>query len=180
MDAVYETVMLSNVLDDDERFRGIIDAAIARGEVKAFKKYTGESEAKRAARVASARGEAGEAEDYARELGVHDKLFGGDKKGKGNAVKGKGKGKAKANGEDALAALIAGRQKERGDAFLDQLAEKYGAGAGAGSKKAKKGRQVVDDEPDEEAFQAAAARLGTGKKKASEDAAPKASKRTKR
>lgn len=176
MDAVYETVMLSNVLEDDERFRRIIDTAIESGDVKAFKKYTGESAAKREARAAEARGEAGEAEEYAKELGVHEKLFGGeDKKGKG---KGKGKGKAKSNDEDALAALIMGRQKERGDAFLDQLAEKYGAGGG--SKKSKKGKQVMDDEPDEAAFQAAAARLGSGKKKASEDAAPKASKRSKR
>lgn len=173
MDAVYETVMLSNVLDDDERFRGIIDTAIESGDVKAFKKYTGESAVKRAARLAEARGEATEAEEYAKDLGVHDKLFGGDKKGKGKA-----KGKAKASGEDALAALITGRQKERGDAFLDQLAEKYGAGAG--SKKSKKGKQVMEDEPDEAAFQEAAARLGRGKKKASEDAAPKASKRSKR
>lgn len=173
MDAVYETVMLSNVLEDDERFRGIINAAIESGDVKAFKKYTGESAAKRRARIAEARGEAGEAEEYAKELGVHDKLFGEDKKGKAKA-----KGKAKSNGEDALAALITGRQKERGDAFLDQLAEKYGAGAS--SKKTKKGKQVMEDEPDEAAFQAAAARLGSGKKKASEDAAPKASKRSKR
>lgn len=175
MDAVYETVMLSNVLEDDERFREIIDAAIESGDVKAFKKYTGESKAKREARTAEARGEAGEAEEYAKELGVHEKLFGEDKKGKG---KGKAKGKAKSNDEDALAALIMGRQKERGDAFLDQLAEKYGASAG--SKKAKKGKQVMEDEPDEAAFQAAATRLGSGKKKASEDAAPKASKRSKR
>lgn len=179
MDAVYETVMLSNVLEDDERFRGIIDAAIESGDVKAFKKYIGESEAKRAARMAEARGEAGEAEEYARELGVHDKLFGGEKGAPKGKAKGKAKGKgAKDNSEDALAALITSRQKERGDAFLDQLAEKYGASAG--SKKAKKGKQAMDNEPDEEAFQAAAARLGSGKKKASEDAAPKASKRSKR
>lgn len=178
MDVVYECVMLSNVLEDDERFRGYIDAAIAAGDVKAFKKYTGESAAKRAARVEEARGEAGEAEEYAKELGVHDKLFGA-----GGAAKGKGKGKSKkgkGNGEDALAALIMGRQKERGDAFLDQLAEKYGAGAS--SKKGKKGKQQAvedDEEPDEAAFQAAAARLGK-KNKAGEDAAPKASKRSKR
>lgn len=177
MDVVYECVMLSNVLQDDERFRRYIDAAIAAGDVKAFKKYTKESAAKKAARVEDAKGEAGEAEEYAKELGVHDKLFGsgGAAKGKG---KGKGKSKGKESGEDALAAIIMGRQKERGDAFLDQLAEKYGAGAS--SKKGKKGKQAVQDheEPDEEAFQAAAARLG--KKKASEDVAPKASKRSKR
>lgn len=177
MDVVYECVMLSNVLEDDERFRGYIDGAIAAGDVKAFKKYTGESAAKRAARVDEARGEAGEAEEYAKELGVHDKLFGAGVTAEGKG-KGKAKGKGKENGEDALAALIMGRQKERGDAFLDQLAEKYGAGPS--SKKGKKGKkQADDDEPDEAAFQAAAARLGR-KNKAGEDATPKTSKRSKR
>lgn len=177
MDAVYETVMLSSVLEDDERFRAIIDTAVESGDVKGYKAYTKESAAKREARVQAARGEATEAEEYAKELGVHDKLF-GDKKGAGGSkAKGKGKAKGKENSEDALAALIRGRQQERGDAFLDALAEKYGAGASAGKKKGKKGKQV-DEEPDEEAFQAAAAKLG--KKKASEDPAPKASKKSRR
>lgn len=176
MDALYETVMLSNVLEDDERFRAIIDQAIESGDVKKFKAYTGESAERREARVRTAREEAGEAEEYAKELGVHNKLFGDKKKGPG--AKGKGKGKGKENSEDALAALIRGRQKERSDTFLDGLAEKYGAGKGSSKKKKKMTVPEDDDEPDEEAFQAAAARLG--KKKASEDAAPKASKRAKR
>lgn len=44
LDRVYEVVMLSSVLEDDERFRAIIDKAIADGEVKGWKKYTEESE----------------------------------------------------------------------------------------------------------------------------------------
>lgn len=169
MNAIYETVMLSNVLEDDERFRAIIDQAIESGDVKSYKAYTNESQKSKEARVAAAKGEATEAEEYAKELGVHDKLF-GEKKG----AKGKGKAqKSKENSEDSLAALIRGRQKERGDAFLDALAEKYGAT----SKKSKK--KQVEEEPDEEAFQAAAAKLGK-KKKATEEPAPKAAKKSKR
>ncbi|KUI55729.1 hypothetical protein VP1G_03086 [Cytospora mali] len=176
MDGVYESVMLSSVLEDDERFRGIIDGAIEAGDVEAYKAYTKESKGKRLARVKAAQGEAAEAEEYAKELGVHDKLF-GDKKGGGKAAKGKGKGKGKAkgkenNGDDALAALIRGRQKERGEDFLEHLAEKY-----AGGSKKSKTKRKVEEEPDEEAFQAAASRLG---KKAPDDPAPKASKRSKR
>jgi DnaJ homolog subfamily C member 9 len=172
MDGVYETVMLSDVLVDDERFRRIIDEAIESGEVEAYKAYTKESTKSKQARVKAARGEAREAEDYAKELGVHDKLF-GEKKG-GTKGKGKGTGKGKENPEDALAALISSRQKDRGEDFFDHLAEKYGAKKSAKGKKKAAGQE----EPDEAAFQAAAARLG--KKKASEDPAPKAAKKSRR
>lgn len=170
MDSIYETVMLSDVLVDDERFRRIIDEAIESGDVKAYKAYTKESAKSKQARVKAAQGEALEAEDYAKELGVHDKLF-GDKKG---GAKGKGKSKGKENPEDALAALISSRQKDRGEDFFDHLAEKYGAKKSAKGKKKKE----MEEEPDEAAFQAAAARLG--KKKASEDPAPKAAKKSRR
>lgn len=149
MDYIYETVMLSNVLEDDERFRQIIDEAIADGEVEAFKKYTKESQKSKDARVKQARGEAEEAEEYAKELGVHDKLFGG-----------KGK-KSKKDSEADLAAIILKRQESRGS-FLDNLAEKYGAKPKGKGKK----RAMEEDEPDEEAFQAAAARLKKPKGKA--------------
>lgn len=153
MDKIYETVILSNVLEDDDRFRSILDEAIESGDVPDFRAYTKESKRKRDARVKAAKGEATEAEEYAKELGVHDKLF-GDKK----ASKQK-KGKA-ASGEDDLAALIQRNQQSRAG-FLDNLAEKYGA-----TSKSKKGkRPAAEEEPSEEAFQAAAARLKKPKKK---------------
>ncbi|CAM1501905.1 Fc.00g038890.m01.CDS01 [Cosmosporella sp. VM-42] len=152
MDKVYELVMVSSVLEDDERFRKIIEAAIENREVPSFRVYTKESKTRREARVKKARAEAAEAEDYAKELGVHDKLF-GDKKKK----KKKGKGSA----EDDLAALIQKRQKDRSQTFLDNLAKKYGAK----EPKAKKGKKrAVEEEPSEEAFQAAAAKLRKPKK----------------
>ncbi|KAL8421540.1 hypothetical protein RB596_002349 [Gaeumannomyces avenae] len=162
MEHVYEVVMLSDPLADDDRFRAIIDAAIAAGTVPREQK---------------------EAEDYAKELGVHDKLFGGggsaDKAagGKGKAAKAKGKGKGKSGeaDESALAALISKRQADRGSDFLDRLAEKYDAQP---KRSKKRGRADLDvDEPPEEAFQATAAR-----KEKKQAAAPKAtrSKRAKR
>lgn len=171
MDSIYQTVMLSDVLADDERFRRIIDEAIESGDVEAYKAYTKESAKSKQARVKAAQGEAREAEDYAKELGVHDKLF-GDKKG---GTKDKGKSKGKDNPEDALAALISSRQKDRGEDFFDHLAEKYGAKKPTKGKKKKK---AIEEEPDEAAFQATAARLG--KKKAPEDPAPKAAKKSRR
>ncbi|KAH7185446.1 DnaJ domain-containing protein [Fusarium flagelliforme] len=153
MDALYERVILSDVLEDDDRFRDIINRAIKSKKVPSFPAYTKETKKKREGRMKKAREEATEAEDYAKELGVHDKLF-GDKKGK---KKGKGKGSS----EDDLAALIQKRQQDRSESFLDHLAEKYGAKESKG-KKGKK--RSVEDEPSEEAFQAAASRLKGSKR----------------
>lgn len=151
MDLVYEQVMLSDVLEDDERFRKIIEEAIESNDVPRFPAYTRESKKRREARVKKARAEVKEAEDYAKELGVHDKLFGDKKKKK------KGKG----NSEDDLAALIQKRQQDRSESFLDHLTEKYGAK----ETKSKKGKKrVVEDEPSEEAFQKAASRLKRSKR----------------
>ncbi|KAG4222258.1 hypothetical protein PC116_g29267 [Phytophthora cactorum] len=155
MDKIYESVMLSDVLEDDERFRAIIDEAIANKDVPAFKAYTQESKKSKEARIKAAQKESVEAEEYAKELGVHDKLF-----GKKDKKDGKGKGK-KGSSEDDLAALIRSNQQGRAN-FLDNLAAKYGATPGA--KKGKK-RASPEEEPSEEAFQAAAARLKKKSKK---------------
>ncbi|KAK4459280.1 hypothetical protein QBC42DRAFT_274787 [Cladorrhinum samala] len=130
MDKVYESVMLSDVIDDDERFRAIIDQAIRDGEVEKYKKYAKETKKARDGRVKNARKEAKEAEELAKELGVDKKLKGGKKGG---------------GGEDALAALIRGNQAKRAGMF-DALAEKYGAKekSGKGGKK----RKVVEEEPE--------------------------------
>ncbi|EGX90896.1 DnaJ domain protein [Cordyceps militaris CM01] len=152
LDALFEHVILSSVVDDEERFRAIIDKAIQDEDVPAFKAYTKEPKLKRAARLKRARGEAAEAEDYAKELGVHEQIFGG-KKGKKNGKAG--------SSEDALAALIQKRQQNRSESFFDHLEAKYGAPG-----KGKKGKKrVVEEEPSEEAFEAAAAKLKSGSKK---------------
>ena len=130
MDAIYEQVMCSNVLEDDERFRKIIDQAIKDGRVQAHKSYTNESKASKKKRVANAKAEESEAMELADELGVKDKLFGNGKKGK-----------KKENDDDALKAIIQQRQQSRGDSFLANLEAKYGGG---GKRK--------DQEPPEEAF----------------------------
>lgn len=152
MDALFEHVILSSVVDGEERFREIIDEAIQNEDVPAFKAYTKEPKLKRAARLKRARSEAAEAEDYAKELGVHDQIF-GDKKSKK---------KGKAGSEDALAALIQRRQQDRSESFFDHLEAKYAA-----PSKGRKGKKrvVEEEEPSEEAFQAAAAKLKNGPKK---------------
>lgn len=68
--------MLSSPLDDEERFREIIDAAIESKVVEAYPAYTNETEKQKTARMKAARKEAKEAEDAAKELGLRVKLAG--------------------------------------------------------------------------------------------------------
>jgi DnaJ family protein C protein 9 len=149
MDGIFEEVMLSNPLEDEDRFRAMIDEEIDEKRVEAYEAYIKESKTKRKKRVAEAKKEAKEAMQMAEELGVKDKLFGN---GKGGAKKGK-----KGGGEDTsgLAALIQQRQKERSGNFLADLEAKYAP--------KKKGKRVMEDEPPEEAFEKTAKRSKRGK-----------------
>ncbi|KAJ5755566.1 hypothetical protein N7533_005109 [Penicillium manginii] len=138
LDGIYESVMLSNVLDDDERFRAIIDEAIAAGEVEKYDNYTEESEAKRDRRVKRAKKEAKEAEKMSKKM-ENDKKKKAAKASKGSA-----------GGEDDLLALITKRQQQRGQGFLAHLEEKYAQPNGK--------KRGPPDEPSEEAFAAVGAR----------------------
>ena len=176
LDRVYECVMLSDVLEDDERFRGILDEAIAGGEVQGWERYVKESEESKAKRVKRAEKEARLAEKEKLKM---------EKKAK---EKGKGKKGGADDGEAGLMALIQGRQKERGASFLDRLEAKYkdeeagqkagkkvGGGkkpTGPGSKKRKQVEEEEEeetgdavDEPPEEAFAAMQERMEHGRKR---------------
>ncbi|EFQ99293.1 chaperone dnaJ 6 [Nannizzia gypsea CBS 118893] len=142
MDGIYEQVMASDVLEDDDRFRAIIRAAIEEGEVADYPAFTDEPVETKRARRRAAREEAGEAMEMARELGVEEKLFGSKKKGS-KGSKGKADG-----GEDALMALIQQRQKSRGESFLANLEAKYAPK----TQNNKHRKRAAEDEPPEEAF----------------------------
>ncbi|KAH9205504.1 hypothetical protein DL95DRAFT_376137 [Leptodontidium sp. 2 PMI_412] len=149
---IYESVMLSDPLEDEDRFRGYIDAAIRSGDVRGFKIYTEESEKDREKRMKRARLEA---EKEAKEAEVEVKKM-------------ESKKKAKKDSLGDLAALIQRRQVNAGSSFLDNLEAKYKAQEKEKKPKGKKGKKRVsdedeDDESSEEAFQAAAKRLKTGK-----------------
>jgi DnaJ family protein C protein 9 len=138
MDGVFESVMCSEVLADEERFRQIINDAIARGEVEAYGRFTKETKKSREKRKTNAKKEEAEAMELARELGVEDKLF-----GKKDTSKKSKKGE---NDDNALKALIQQRQQSRAQNFFDDLEAKYGAGSKTSKRKGM-------DEPPEEAFQ---------------------------
>lgn len=155
LDRVYESVMLCNVLDDDDRFRDIINKAISDGRVENYKQYSEESDDKRKERMKMAQEEAQEAEQAAKEIEEKKQR----KKGGGSSSS-KSKKKAKENPMDdnALVAMIQQRQSNRAGAFFDALEEKY-------APKGQKKRTAQVDEPPEEAFAATAARKTSSKKK---------------
>ncbi|KAK3062712.1 hypothetical protein LTS18_003509 [Coniosporium uncinatum] len=175
LDGVYEDVMLSNPLEDEERFRKIIDAAIKDGRVEAYTSYTKETKMKRKKRMNAAKGEATEALEMAKEMGVDEQLFSNTN----SKTKGK-KGKKDAEEDQAgLAALIQQRQKGRADNFLADLEAKYAGGA-----KDRKKRGSAREEPPEEAFQKTTERTKRTRKILEDQAeveedAPKTGKRLK-
>ena len=146
MNKLYGEVMLSNPLDDEERFKGYVDEAIEKGEVEAFEAYTGESEKSKQNRMKKAKREAAEAEKLSKEVG---KKNGATRKGKGGDLA-------------DLAALIQQRNPSKATTCLDDLETRYAGGGGSG-KKGKK-RKIME-EPSEEAF----AEVGRRKKTVTEE-----------
>lgn len=113
---MFKDIMLSNPLDDEKRFKAIIDAAVASGEVEPYDAYYNADPRERRDRNRRAEKEGREAQELAKELGVHDALFGSGAK-PGQEKKG-------------LVDLIQQRQKARAATFLDDLTAKYVNGAG--------------------------------------------------
>ena len=115
MNKVFDSVMLSSVLDDEERFREIIDKAIKDGEVEAYPKYVNESEKSIKARRRRAEKEKKEAEALAEELDIDI-----DGKGEGTAKsKAKGKKGKKQPDMSDLAALIQRNSPSRPTFWID-------------------------------------------------------------
>lgn len=104
----------------------MIDEAIKRGDLKATSAWKATSRDKKARQKRRKDGlkEAKEAEQAAREMGVWDDFY-GDK----NGSKKKSGGKGDDDGESALAAIIAKRKADRGNA-LDAMLAKYGGKKG--------------------------------------------------
>lgn len=168
MNHIYHQVMFSNVLDDDERIRAIIDKAIEDGEAEAWPKYVNEPKTTRRSRWRTAEKEAKEARELAEELEVDSKMHGvNDEDDEGDGAEEKTETKKKANkktkkqqpAQSDLAALIQQRQS-LSSGFLDRLEEKYARENNAGSGKKGKGKKrPAEEEPPEEAFAAVGARM---------------------
>ena len=180
LNKVFNEVMLCNVLDDDVRFRELLDRAIADGRGTAWDAYVNEPETKRKRRWKRAEKEAEEAKELGKEIEERSKKRKREKLGEMDEVAGaRNKQKRERESVKELAAAIAGRHVfENGkDGFLARLEAKYakpakkkggkkgeqeGPGGKAGGRKRKAQEFVVDEdgeegglddgEPDEEAF----------------------------
>lgn len=109
MEYIHNNVLCA-VVEDEPRFRKIINKWIKNEDVPAFDAFTKDNKKAQEKRKRKAAAEAEEAEEMKRELGL-------------------------GNTEDSLKALILQRNKQRqadSDSFLDALASKYG---GSGGKK---------------------------------------------
>ncbi|KAG8531080.1 uncharacterized protein KY384_004437 [Bacidia gigantensis] len=133
MNKVFRDVMLSNPLDDEDRYRKWIAEGIASGHVQSYPKYENERPAQREARRKVA-------EKQAREADAHYTETQKSKTGKHTGVG------AEKGGRTDLAAIIQRRQKERATNFLDDLEARYGHPNGG-----RNGGKPME-EPPEEAF----------------------------
>jgi DnaJ family protein C protein 9 len=145
LEKIYDVVMLSDILVDDDRYREILDDAISKGEIESYPAYAKETDetrlkAKKAAKKSRDEFDKRQAAEEAKGKNV----------GKSN---GKAKSKKSSGGNMSdLAALIQQRQQSRAGNFFDSLEAKY-TPKSRGSKRA-----TSMEEPPEEAFQATAAR----------------------
>lgn len=143
LNTVYQLVMLSDILEDDDRFRQILDEEIAKGNIESYPKYSRETD--------ETRQKAKDVETKRRkEFDQREDAKAGAEKENGKST-GKAKSKSKKGGADdmaGLAALIQQRQKSRAGNFFDSLETKY-APKSRGSK-----RSTPMDEPPEELFAA--------------------------
>lgn len=128
LDVVFENVLHSDITEDEDRFRSIIQDAISNKEVPSFKKFTKETNKIKSKRRKAAEREAAEAEQLAQEIGLDKKTD---------------------SSEESLALLIKSRGQKRFGSIIDNLEEKYGKGSSK-SKKSKAKPSI----PSEEEFEA--------------------------
>ena len=138
LNLIFQKIMLSNPLDDENCFRQYIDQAIKNGDVEVFDAYVHETKRTRAKRIKRAKKESKDAKKHAKKIGLYNSVFGNaepENPLKESHISG---------GEADLAALLQQRVKIRAATFLDHLEAKY-AGGGKNTKN--------ETEPSEEAFQ---------------------------
>jgi DnaJ family protein C protein 9 len=154
---MYELVMLSDILKDDDRFLSIINDGISKGAVESYPAY--ENETPQMRQMAKDQ-ERQRREAYDKRQAAKEAATPANSKtnGKSNGAAKKTAKKSATDDMAGLAALIQQRQKARSGGFFDSLESKY-APKSRGSK-----RSTPMDEPPEELFEAMANRAKKAKK----------------
>jgi len=104
IEAIFENVLHSNILEDEERFRSILNEAIENKEVKSYKLFASESKKSQVSRHKRAKKEEKEAEELAKELGVDKEIT---------------------DSNSSLASLIQRRSKNRMEQLIENIEQKY-------------------------------------------------------
>ncbi|KAJ1926361.1 hypothetical protein IWQ60_003847 [Tieghemiomyces parasiticus] len=173
MDQILATVPLCTV-DDEQRFRTLLDAAIADRSLPSFKAYRPFNAATHSRRRRAAEQEAKEAAVLAAELGLQQKDRKRSRRAREQDESVDGNGEDDDDeGTDQLRALIQQRGRQRMDNLLANLEAKYAAPKSKGKRARKAAPEPVPAEPSEEEFAALQAKLFGNKAKA---AKPKAKK----
>ena len=135
LERIFAAVPCANILTDEERFIEVIDRALEKGDLDMTrtwsKIHTTKGRGMRKQLKDKARKEAAEAEQYAKELGVWDQLFGKDKDAKREKKQEKGKNKDTKSGDteettedddlDGLRAAMAANASKRAGAFDNMI-----------------------------------------------------------
>lgn len=129
LDAVYELVMLSDILEDDDRFRSILNEEIVKANIILFPAYNKETDA---TRQKAKDAERKRREEFDKREAQKAKKGTAKEKTNGKTTTKSKKGGASDMGD--LAALIQQRQQSRAGNFFDQLEAKYAPKA-RGSKR---------------------------------------------
>merc|ERR1711879_206128 len=132
MDKIMDSVILAR-LEDEERFREIIEKGIEEGDLKSFRAFTNETKKKKEARKRRYEDEEKEAEEHA-------KFLAEENNNKKNQSKSKKSKTNKDNGDFDLVAVMEERMAQRriqGEAFLNDLEKKYCQPKKKSSKKSK-------------------------------------------
>ncbi|KAJ1963495.1 hypothetical protein GGI12_002027 [Dipsacomyces acuminosporus] len=173
LDLIFTEVMLSDIVEDEQRFIDAIESAIKSKEIKRTKVFT-KSKKLSKERAKRAQDEAEEAEALRKELGLDDKLRKAKKDSKkskrkrgGSKEGGDGEGEEEEDedaDEGAIRTLIRQRTNSRMNAIIANIEEKYTAeGSTKKGKKGKRGKQAKSmpafSEPSEEEFLALQAKL---------------------
>lgn len=149
LDRLYEDVIFCNVIDDDERFRAIIDRAIAESKVQAYAAYTEEPEKKKQRRLKQAQKEAADAAKEQEDMKKRPK-----------------KKAQAASGEFDLAAVIQRRQVDRAGGFLSNIHNKIHQFEAENEEKASRGIKRRAEMPVPEEPKKKGREKGKGRKKA--------------
>jgi DnaJ family protein C protein 9 len=134
-ESLQESLILADT-ENEARIRDLIATLFTSGELSptpAWKKTTTKTAIKN--RASASASEALEAEQHAKDLGIHDKLFA------------KGGKKPKESEEETLMALMKANSERRMGALISNLETKYGAGTAKSVKRAKKAK--VDESEEE-------------------------------